>query len=291
MNFPQVIFDGVLVGLFYALVAIGFVIVFRVSGVFNFAHPAFMLVGAMLYDRVVNDDTWAEFAKGIAFSIVVTAILSALVYPFIMRSVSAMPHFVQMVVTFGVSIVVLNLSQYFLGSTTRHPHIPISQTPISLPFNIRTNTLNLVWFGVGLVTCLALAWVASRSSLGIRVRAIAEDISLASYSGIRVPVIMTLVWAIAGGLAAVAGVAYGSRIQIDASMLSIGLAAFPAAMLGGMDSPGGVVVGGIILGVVQTLGAALFGSAIALPLGFVVMFVFLLVLPQGLFGNATVKRI
>jgi branched-chain amino acid transport system permease protein len=291
MNVAQLLYGGVLVGFFYGLVTMGYVLVFRASGVFNFSHPALMLVGAFVFEMVDRSNSWASFALALLASAAVCATVGAACYLGVMSFMVGRLHFVQMIVTFGLSIVMVDAAQIVFGTSALQIHFPIARHPVLLPFGIGTDTVEVAVLFGSVIVVLAVIWLASSSSLGARIRAVSEDVALASYSGIRVTAILTSTWALAGALAAIAGVAYSARIDVDVSMVDIGLAAFPAAMLGGMDSPGGAVVGGVILAIVQGIAVSLFGTSIADPIGFVILLLILVARPYGLFGLKPVERV
>ena len=291
MNVAQIVFNGLVVGSFYALVTMGFVLVYRVSGVFNFAQPAVMLLAALVFVRLETGGTWLAIALALLAALVAGAVASALIQRFVMASVLGRPHFTQMIVTFGVAIAVTDLAQVVFGATTRTVQLPFPRAPIHLPFSVGTNYVDLVIVGVSAVVVALTIWVASSSALGLRIRATSENAPLAAYSGIPVLRLLVITWAIAGALAAVSGVAYAARINVDSGMVGIGLAAFPAAMLGGMDSPGGAVLGALIVGLLQAVAVTLTSTAIAEPIGFVAMLAILLVRPYGLLGLQPVERV
>jgi branched-chain amino acid transport system permease protein len=290
MNVAQLIYDALVVGCFYALVSMGFVLVFRVSGVFNFAQPAFMLLGGLVYSSV-GSPTIGGLALGVAAAVAVCTVASALFYRVVMASMVGRPHFAQMVLTFGLTIVMVDVEQMVFGNATRNIALPVAREAVRLPFGIGTNVVDLATMLVSLTLSLGLIWLVSSSRLGVRIRAIAENPGLAGYAGLRVQAILAATWALAGAIAALAGIAYGARIAVDSGMVGIGLAAFPAAMLGGMESPVGAVAGGVILGLLQGIGVNMFGGSIAEPVGFAAMLVILLVRPYGLFGLKPVERV
>jgi branched-chain amino acid transport system permease protein len=291
VNSAQLLYSGIVIGSFYALVTMGYVLVFRVSGVFNFSHPAVMLIGAFTFERVVGDGSWPAFIFGLLAASAAGAGTAAACSLGVMRFMVGRPHFVQMIVTFGLSITLVDLAQLQFGTVARNIHLPFSRYPVSLPLGIGTDTVEIAVFITSIVVVGLVIWLASSTSIGSRVRAVSEDAALASYAGIRVGSILTATWALAGVLAAVAGIAFAARIDVDVSMVDIGLAAFPAAMLGGMDSPGGTLIGGISLAVLQGVAVTWFGSSIAEPIGFIALLILLLVRPYGLFGLRPVERV
>jgi branched-chain amino acid transport system permease protein len=291
MNIAQLLYDALVVGCFYALVSMGFVLVFRVSGVFNFAQPAFMLLGGLIYTSVNHSPTIGGVALGVAAAVAVCTVASAVFYRVVMASMVGRPHFAQMVLTFGLTIVMVDVEQMAFGSATRNVAIPLARDAVRLPFGIGTNMVDLASMLVSLLLSVAVIWLVSSSRLGSRIRAIAENPRLASYAGLRVQLILAATWAIAGAIAALAGIVYGARIAVDSGMVGIGLAAFPAAMLGGMESPVGAVAGGVLLGLLQGVAVSMFGGSIAESVGFAAMLVILLVRPYGLFGLRPVERV
>jgi branched-chain amino acid transport system permease protein len=291
MNIPQLLFNGLIVGSFYALVAIGFVLIYRVSGVFNFAQPALMLLGALIFAKFNHHSSWKGFLIAVLISALLTAAISCILYVTLIAPLVSRPHFVQMMATFGISIALLDGLLMEFGSSPRPVVLPVQRHNFRLPFGIGTNNVDCAIFLASSVLVLGMIWVASGSRLGLRIQAIAEDVALASYVGIRGPVILASTWAVAGAIAALGGVAYGARVEIDPSMVDIGLAVFPAAMIGGMDSPGGAIIGGVGLALLQGIAVTLFGASASLPIGYAALLLLFVFKPQGLFGLRPVERV
>jgi branched-chain amino acid transport system permease protein len=154
-------------------------------------------------------------------------------------------------------------------------------------------TLDLALVITATIVWVVVVWATTGAGLGLKMRATAENVVLASSQGVRLVVVVGAAWALGSAVAAAAGIAYGARLQIDSSVIAIGLLAIPAAMIGGLDSPLGTLPGGFIMGWIQAAASALFGSSASLGAAapYLILFVVLLVRPTGLFGTERVSRI
>ena len=293
----QTLFSGVALGVKYALVALGFVIIFKATGVINFAQASFVLVGGYLTFNAVN--TWdLNFYVGVLIAMLGGAVIGVGLEGLILRRMVGEAPFTLIMVTIGVLYVVDNLVTAVWGPDTQN---------LGDPWGIRTTKVGEVVLAhrdlwtIGITAAVLAAFFAffRYSPLGLAMRATALDQEAALAQGIKAGSVYRASWAIAGAVAALAGatLAAGSA-ALQPSLGFIALVAFPAMILGGLDSPLGAVVGGIVIGLVQQL-TALYQPEWALWLGngfelvspYLVMIVILLVRPYGLFGTKEVRRV
>jgi branched-chain amino acid transport system permease protein len=208
-----------------------------------------------------------------------------------MRSTSDQPHWIQMIVTMGLSIVGLNIAQLIWGSNTRFIELPMQTHTIRLPGAVVITSTDLVMIACCAIAGFVVYWVLVRSSFGIRFKATAENPALAAYCGIRLNGLLSFAWAVAAGAAVLGALLYSLKTPLDTTITDAGLLAFPAALIGGMDSIGGAFAGAAVLAFAVAVSTTYLGSEAAQPIGFGIALIVLLVRPSGLFGARTVSRV
>jgi branched-chain amino acid transport system permease protein len=296
--FLQLLISGLSLGAVYALLALGFVIVFKASGVVNFAHPAFLMIGAYAIARVgigTNLPFVLALLAGVAVAAVVAIVVQRLlVYPMAGRSVIAVS-----IMTIGVDVIAQTEIIRRIGFDAYVPmddpwgdklvHVGALTVP-------QTRIAALV---VGIAVIAAFfAWF-KYSSWGIAMRAVAEDPATAALMGVRRAAVSALAWTLAGGLAALAGLfmTVFPSPGLQPATAAVALRAFPAAIIGGLDSTGGAIVGGLVVGLAETLAQgyatdlSFLGDGFHAVLPYVVMVGVLLVRPSGLFGTRELHRV
>ncbi|MFL6130237.1 MAG: branched-chain amino acid ABC transporter permease [Mycobacteriales bacterium] len=296
-QFLQLLISGVSLGAVYALLALGFVVVFRASGVVNFAHPALLMVGAYVTARLTAADTLPfEFAllAGIGAAVAVSFVIQRLlVSPMASRSVIAVS-----IMTIGVDVVIQTEITRRIGVDILPMGDPwqdgvVSVTGLTIP---QTRIAALV---VGVTVIAAFfAWFRF-STWGIAMRAVAEDPGTAALMGVRRVRVSAIAWMLAGALAAIAGLFLSvfPSPGLEPATAAVALRAFPAAIIGGLDSTGGAVVGGVVVGVAEALAGGYAGELSFLGQGFhtvmpyAVMVLVLLARPSGLFGSRELHRV
>jgi branched-chain amino acid transport system permease protein len=285
--FGQLIF-GLAIGSVYALVAIGFSMIFRSTGLLHFAHPDLMMVGGMVgYTVAVR--THLPLIGVFLVSGIAVGLLSVLIDRLSFRPMRQRGALLNMIIaTIGWSLILVNMAIFIWGID------PQSYPQEYLPQGRRSAGLvvapqNLVILAVALVAMGALQFFFTRSRLGHAMRATAENPAAAQLMGIRVQRMMAMTFFLSGLLAGGAGVLVASMFYADASLGLIGIKSFAAAVLGGFGQFGGAVAGGILLGVVETLGAFYISSAFKDLIAYSILILVLLVRPTGLFGSRLVR--
>jgi branched-chain amino acid transport system permease protein len=293
----QLTFAGLALGARYALVALGFVIIYRATGAINFAQGGFVALGAYLAFQAIQ--RWQlPFAVSVAFALAGCALLGVLIERLILRRMVGEPPFAIVMVTIGILFVIEQAIPSIWGAGAKN---------LGDPWGLRTVDAAGVTLGVGDLWTLGLTAVAlgaffaffRLSRYGLAMRAAAFDQEAALAQGISVSRVVALSWAMAGVVGALAGITLASgSTGVDPTISFIALAAFPAIILGGLDSPGGAVVGGLVIGIVQSLTAGYqpdiapwLGTNFNLVMPYVVMVLVLLVRPYGLFGTPEVERV
>jgi branched-chain amino acid transport system permease protein len=290
----QLLFQGFALGCIYALVALGFTVVYRASKVINFAQGSLLLVGAYLVS-VLATGLGLPFVLAVVAAIVLLAAGGAIFQLTVLRRMLGQPVFVLVMVTIGLSIVIDSTIPAIFGGNARILGDPWGASAV----DVGGVTLN--WVRIWTVLCtgliLALYFVFDRfSRYGLAMRATAADEEAALAVGVPVGRVYALTWAIAGGVAAVGGLYLaGFPSSVNPALGDVALRAFPAIILGGLDSPPGAVVGGIAIGIVEVLASGYapdwMGSNFSAVAPYVVMILVLLCRPYGLFGAQPVERV
>jgi branched-chain amino acid transport system permease protein len=281
-------------GSVYALLAFGFVIIFKSMGVISFAQPAFMLAGAVLVTYLVVE---VNFYLAVILAALLVALLAVGIERVAIRPMIGKPVFVISIITLGIDIVIRVVVNGYIGLDVRPLRDPWQLSTVPL-FGIDVQQRYLVMFGVTMVLVAVLFAFFRYSRMGLAMRAAAFDQEVALAQGVSVGAVFVLSWAIAGALAAVAGVFVSTGAGVDQQLWIIALKALPVIILGGLDSLGGAVIAGLVIGVVESL-VGNYGADIAPWLGgefslvtpYLVMLLVLLVRPYGLFGTREVVRI
>jgi branched-chain amino acid transport system permease protein len=296
-DFLQLLFAGLALGSRYALVALGFVVIFKATGVINFAQGALVTLGA--YFAFNFGQTWdLPFVLALVMAVAVGALTGIVVQRLLLRRMVGRPVFAVIMITIGL----LFLLDQIVTSIWGYEALDLGD-----PWGIDTTNVGGVVLAVKDLWAIVLAagvlfgfFVFFKySRMGVAMRACALDQEAALARGISVRRVFAWSWGIAGGVAALAGVSLGSGPgAVTPSLGLIALAAFPAMILGGLDSPKGAVIGGLLIGVTQTLTAgyqpehaAFLGHNFHVVMPYVLMIAILLIRPYGLFGTREVQRL
>jgi branched-chain amino acid transport system permease protein len=308
-EFAQMLVDGISFGAIYALLAMGFVIIFKATSVLNFAHGALTGLGAFLvaaFATVLDFPgryltflpEWAQWTANVVTALLVAALFGVILERIFLRPMVGEALFAVAIVTLGIDIVVRTITNDFIGTQPR---------PIGAPWGL--NGIDLGWVRISyseviqiVVTVALFAAVALffRSRTGIAMRATAFDQETARAQGINVGRIFSVAWAIGALLAGVAGLffsVYPRRATgVDQATAFIAFRAFPAVIIGGLDSIVGAVVGGFTVGIAEAaanvyLGFEFLGSGFPGIVGYLLMMVVLLIRPYGLFGTPEIRRV
>lgn len=294
-QFISLLVGGLFLGSIYALVALGFVTIFRATGVINFAQGSLLLLGAYVIGRL---DGAIGFWPAVLAGIVAAALVSALIDVLLIRRVRSADLGTLAILTLGVDILLLTELTREIGTDVINIGAPWGDDVVELA-GIRVAESRVIAGAVALVLVAALAAVVKLTDWGIAMRSAAEDGETASLMGIRLNRVAAGAWALAGALAAVGGLFLTSfpAAGVTGGVGLVALAAIPAVVLGGFDSPGGAVVGGLVIGVVSVLCAgyqdelSFLGRGIGTVAPYVVMLLVLLVRPSGLFGTRELTRV
>lgn len=293
MNFfLEVLLGGTLAGVMYSLVAIGFVLIYRASGVFNFAQGALVLFSALTFVNLTEHGVpfIVAFAVTLFIIFIVVLLIDALVLKHLVnRSVITL-----FMATLGLSYVLEGTAQAVWGTQVHGLDLGISDVPIDF-YGIHLSKFDLVATLIAGSLVIILSFLFTKTRFGISLRAVADD-PLASQSvGIRLNYIWILVWSVAGLVALVAGLLWGARLGVQFSLSLVVLKALPVLIIGGFTSITGAIVGGLIIGASEKLAeiylGSLIGSGIENWFPYLIAILFLLIRPIGLFGEQQVARV
>lgn len=290
--FFEVLVGGLLAGVMYSLVAIGFVLIYKASGIFNYAQGALVLFGALTYVCLVERGLNPWFAFGATF--VVLIVIALATERLVLRPLVNRPPIVLFMATLGLSLILEGAAQLIWGAQVHGLDLGIDDRPLHVA-GVMISRFDLFAAATAGVLVTVLSQLAKRSRLGLSLRAIADDPVAASAIGIRLPRVWAIVWVLAGFVGLVAGLLWGARLGVQFSLSLVVLKALPVLIIGGFSSIGGAITGGLIVGATEKLAAvyvgAVLGDGIENWFPYVLAILFLLARPVGLFGEADVERV
>ncbi len=296
-DFLQLTFAGLALGARYALVALGFVVIYKATGVINFAQGSFVALGAYLAFNFRQ--TWGlPFALALVLAVLVGGAFGAATERAVLNRMVGRPAFALIMITVGILFVVNEMITWIWGQESLNLGDPWGQDKVTIA-NVVLPVRDLWTLGLAAVVLAGFFAFFRYSDIGLAMRATAIDQEAALARGVNVKGIFALSWAIAAGVAALAGVTLAAGpAALSPGIWLIALAAFPAMILGGLDSPGGAVIGGLLIGVTQTLTAGYqpdylpwLGESFHVIMPYVLMILILMVRPYGLFGTKEVARL
>jgi branched-chain amino acid transport system permease protein len=290
--FLEVLIGGLLAGIMYTMVALGFVLIYKASGVFNFAQGAMVLFAALTF--VTLSEHGLAFPWALAASVAVMVALGVTTERVVLRPFVNAAPMALFLATLGLAFVLEGLAQLMYGTQVHGLELGISDAPIrGLP--IEVSKLDLFAAGVAgaLVGALALLFQTTRAGIGLR--AVADDPVAAVAVGLDLRRLWAIAWGGAGVVALVAGLLWGARVGVQFSLSLVVLKALPVLIIGGFSSIGGVIAGGLIVGASEKLAEVYVGShmggGIETWFPYVLAVGFLVVRPTGLFGERLVERV
>jgi branched-chain amino acid transport system permease protein len=290
-EFAQALVGALDLGSLYAVVGIGFVILYKATHVLNFAEGSLMLLGGLIFYSMSQD---FHLAWPLAFliSLLVMGVLGAVLYVLFFRRLVGAAEFTLVIATLGLSVLVLTVCLLIWGPSTRTMPELLSAHRLWGIGNLSFSSIDTFSIVTALVVVFALEVSLRHTRIGIRMRAVADEPLLASMMKVNVTKMSALAWGIAAFCAGVAGITYSMRLSVDPVGLSdLGLLAFPAVLLGGLDSVPGVLVGGFVLALAQSAAAYWIGGIWSDVTAYAIMLAVLLARPRGFFGSRLVVRL
>lgn len=306
--FLETLLGGLMAGMLYSLVALGFVLIFKASGVFNFAQGAMVLFAALAMARFA---TWIPAWTGIDNPIVanvaafiiaslIMLVVAWVIEKFVLRHLVNQEGTTLLMATLGISYFLDGLGQTIFGSDIYKIDIGMPKEPIMafesvFQGGILINKEDLYAALIAAVLVGALSMFFQKTATGRALRAVADDHQAAQSIGIPLNRIWVIVWFVAGIVALVAGMIWGSKLGVQFSLTTVALRALPVVILGGLTSVPGAIIGGLIIGVGEKLSEVFLGpyvgGGIEIWFAYVLALIFLLFRPQGLFGEKIIDRV
>ena len=292
--FLEVLVTGLMVGIMYSLVALGFVLIFKASEVFNMAQGAMSLFAALALVGFVEQYLQLPLWLALICTIAVMTIWAYVVVFVILKHLVARPPLMLFMATFGVAYLMEGIGQSIWGTQAKGLNLGIPDNPIMIG-DIYLSTFDLFFTGVAAILVIGLIWFFQKTRNGRALRAVSDDHEAALSVGIPLLKAWTITWIVAGVVATVAGVAWGTRLGVQFSLTYIALKSLPVLIIGGIDSIPGAIIAGLIVGAGENLGEVFLGPYVGG--GIQTFFPYLLALivlyfkPYGLFGKEIIERV
>ena len=290
--FAEVVINGLLTGVMYSLVALGFVLIFKASEIFNFAQGVMVLFAALSLVGLMELGIPAWIAVILALAIMV--VLALVIERVMLRPLVNQDPFILFMSTIGLTFFLEGFGETLWGSNVKRLDIGIPKDVIEYQ-GVLLSEFDIIAAVVGAVLVFGLAIFFTKTAIGRALRAVADDHQAALSVGIPLKTIWVIVWSVSGGVALVAGIMWGAKSGVQFSLSLIALKALPVLILGGLTSISGAIVGGLIIGVGEKVAeiywGPLIGGAIENWFAYILAMVFLLFRPQGLFGERIIERV
>jgi branched-chain amino acid transport system permease protein len=285
--------NGVLIGLMYALIALGFVLVYKATDAVNFAQGEFVMIAGIVVAAALDLWGWPLWLS------VSVALLGMIAFGFtlervMLRQLIGRPIIAVVMATIGLASILRGMGPTFFGAGTKPLRLPIPDEPIMLgplfipPIQLFGAVVSLMFLG-------GFGWFFLKSRKGIAMRAVADNQQVAMAMGINVERYFGLAWAMAGVVSALGGIVWGNLLGVDVNLALVGFKVFPVVILGGLDSIPGAIVGGLLVGIVENVAAGYVdpyvggGTKDFAP--YVLMILALMIRPYGIFGRKLIERI
>ncbi len=306
--FIETVFGGLMAGMLYSLVALGFVLIFKASGVFNFAQGAMVLFAALAMARFSEwVPQWLGFENkllanlaGFVLAAITMLILAWLIERLVLRHLVNQEGVTLLMATLGITYFLDGFGQTVFGSAIYSIDVGMPKEPVFIldtvfPGGLLINKEDLIAALIAAALVAVLSLFFQKTGTGRALRAVADDHQAAQSIGIPLNRMWVIVWFVAGLTALVAGIIWGSKIGVQFSLTTVALKALPVIILGGLTSVPGAIIGGLIIGVGEKLSEVYLGphigGGIELWFAYVLALGFLLIRPQGLFGEKIIDRV
>ena len=306
--FLETLLGGLMAGMLYSLVALGFVLIYKASGVFNFAQGAMVLFAALAMARFAE---WLPQITGLTHPVLVNLIafvlaggmmfiVAWLIERLVLRRLVNQEGTTLLMATLGIAYFLEGLGQSIFGNDIYKIDIGMPKDPVMafeniFPGGLLINQEDLIAALIAALLVALLSVFFQKTGTGRALRAVADDHQAAQSIGIPLNRIWVIVWCVAGVVALVAGMIWGSKLGVQFSLATVALRALPVVILGGLTSVPGAIIGGLIIGVGEKLSEVFLGpyvgGGIEIWFAYVLALLFLLVRPQGLFGEKIIDRV
>ncbi len=305
--FFEVLIGGLLSGIMYSLVALGFVLIYKASGVFNFAQGAMVFAAALTFvgfqEKLpgwlgLDAESSAVFWLALVLAFGAMVVVGILTEKIVLRPLVNQPHITLFMATIGLTFVIEGLAQMVWGANVRGLELGIQDEPIEWlmdQWGIGVSKFDLFAAGVAALLVTGLALMFQYTRVGRALRAVADDHQAALSIGIPLQQIWRIVWAVAGFVALVAGLLWGARNGVQFALTFTALKALPVLILGGFTSVPGAIIGGLIIGATEKLAEVYVGPFVGGGIDswfpYIMALAFLLIRPEGLFGEKHIDRV
>jgi branched-chain amino acid transport system permease protein len=291
--FIQLFASGIVVGCLYALIALGFVLIIKATGILNFAHGEIIMISALVCYFLIAKYQWS-FLTALLATVAVAALMGVLTERLVLRPMLGQPIFAVVMVTIGLSIFLRSLAGITFGQDSYVFPSPFPKEPV----NISGITLSFtqIWIIISIAVLIIIFFIFFKySRMGLAMRGTANDQATALLMGISTKRVFALVWGIAFMTAAIAGIFLANLMVVNIGLTFVAVNAFPAIILGGVESIPGAIVGGLAIGVIENLAGGyldqVIGGGIKDVIPFVVLFLILMIKPYGLLGKKEIERV
>jgi branched-chain amino acid transport system permease protein len=284
--------SGLMIGLMYALIALGFVLVYKATGAINFAQGEFVMLGALIAAAVLSAELpfWLACLLSLGGMIAFCFGLERVV----LRQLLGRPTVAVIMATIGLASLIDGGAILIFGPGVRSINMPVGDMPLFLG-PIMLQPVQIAGAAVSLVFLAAFTWFFLKTRVGVAMRAVADNQTVSMGMGINVQRYFAMAWALTGIVSALGGVIWGAMLGVDNQLPLVGLKVFPVVILGGLESIVGAVAGGLVVGVVEALAAGyldpVVGGGTKDFAPYVLMILVLMIRPYGLFGRRRIERI
>jgi branched-chain amino acid transport system permease protein len=290
--FFETLVGGLFAGVMYSLVAIGFVLIYKASGVFNFAQGAMLLFSSLTFVTLIEKGV--PFALAFIITSAVMVVMAILIEWLVLRPLRNRDALTLFMATLGLSFVIEGFAQLLMGMDVHMLDLGIPDVAMEVG-GMFISQFDIIASIIALSLVVVLAIVFNKTRMGISLRAVADDTLAAQSIGIRLPTIWRIVWSVAGIVALVAGLVWGSRQGVQYSLSLVTLKALPVLIIGGFSSIPGAIVGGLLVGATEALADIYIGplvnGSVSTWFAYILAVGFLLIRPAGLFGDREIERV
>ncbi|MEQ1648155.1 MAG: branched-chain amino acid ABC transporter permease [Hyphomicrobiaceae bacterium] len=290
LDFIQQVSGGIALGCIYGLIALGTVLIYKTTEVVNFAQGDLMMLGGFLgytFIAILGFNYWTGFL----LAVLAMGVVGVFLERFVVRPILGYPQFAIVMATIGLGYLLRSIAGMIWGTDDLKIETPFSAGALNLGgVVIAHDKLSIVFATI--ILCIILYYFFNKTRVGTAMRATSENMLAAYYMGIPVKRIVSLVWAISAMVAAIAGILLAPITFVHSNVgLALGLKAFPAAVLGGFGSIPGALIGGIIIGIIETLAGFYLATGWKDVAAYIVLLAVLLLKPEGLFGAVGKKKV
>ncbi len=290
--FLEVLLGGLLAGVMYSSVALGFVLIYKASGVFNFAQGSMVLFTALMYVTFV--EAGIPFWVALLIVMIVMVICAVLIERMMLRPMANRDPMVLFVATLGLSFMIEGIAQLAMGTDVHILELGVADGTLQIG-DLWLSEFDLFATAMAILMVVIISFVFNTTRIGISLRAVADDVLAAQSIGIKLPQVWRIVWSVAGFVALAAGLLWGARQGVQFSLTLSALKALPVLIIGGFSSMIGAIVAGLLVGATESLAdfylGPIFRGSVSAWFAYILAVFFLLIKPAGLFGEREIERV